>query len=152
MNYFSGEYECTIDPKGRMLLPSKVKVRLPESNASELVLQRSTDPCLVLYTMPEFEKLAEKVNSLNEFDEDTASIQRNFHRSCSDVELDNAGRFLIPKRMLEHAGIVKDVILVGLGNRLEIWNPETYDQYLIKDANQMKSMLKTHLGTPNQNK
>jgi MraZ protein len=54
--------------------------------------------------------------------------------------------------MLEHAGIVKDVILVGLGNRLEIWNPETYDQYLIKDANQMKSMLKTHLGTPNQNK
>jgi MraZ protein len=147
MAYFSGEYECTVDTKGRMLLPSRVKVRLPENFNSALVIQKSTDPCLMIYTIPEWEKIAEKVSSLNEFDENTAMVQRNFLRGNTEVDLDNLGRFLISKRMLEHAGITKEAILVGLGNRLEIWNPEIYDAYLIKDPKQLAEMLQKQLGT-----
>ena len=147
MAYFSGEYECTVDTKGRMLLPSRVKVRLPENHHAELVIQKSTDPCLLIYTIPEWEKIAEKISSLNEFDENTAMVQRNFLRGNTEVDLDNMGRFLISKRMLEHAGITKEAILVGLGNRLEIWNPEIYDAYLIKDPKQLAEMLQKQLGT-----
>jgi len=147
MSYFSGEYDCTIDAKGRMMLPAKVKQRLPEEYAQEVVVQRSTDPCLVIYAQPEWEKTAAKVSALNEFDENTAMLQRNFMRGCSEVELDTQGRFIIPKRMLEHAGITKDAILVGLGNRLELWNPEIYDAYLIKDSKQLAILLQKHLGT-----
>jgi len=150
MAYFSGEYECTVDTKGRMLLPSRVKVRLPENHHAELVIQKSTDPCLLIYTIPEWEKIAEKISSLNEFDENTAMVQRNFLRGNTEVDLDNMGRFLISKRMLEHAGITKEAILVGLGNRLELWNPEIYDAYLIKDPKQLAEMLQKHLGTKNQ--
>jgi len=89
-------------------------------------------------------------SSLNEFDENTAMVQRNFLRGNTEVDLDNMGRFLISKRMLEHAGITKEAILVGLGNRLELWNPEIYDAYLIKDPKQLAEMLQKHLGTKNQ--
>ncbi len=147
MAYFSGEYECTVDPKGRMILPAKVKARLPEGFGSEIFLLRSTDPCLLIYSMPEWEKMAEKVSGLNEFDEHTAIIQRNFLRGGQDCELDSMGRFLIPKRMLDFAGITKDVIVVGLGNRLEIWNPETYEKHLITDQKELAGLLQKHLGS-----
>ncbi len=147
MTYFSGEYECTVDAKGRMILPSKLKVRLPESANGELHILRSTDPCLWIYASEEWNKLIEKVSSLNEFDESTTVIQRNLLRNSTDTELDTQGRFLIPKRMLEYAGITKEAVLVGLGNRLELWNPETYDQYLIKDNQQLAGLYKIHLGT-----
>lgn len=147
MAYFSGEYECTVDPKGRMILPAKVKVRLPEGFNSEIFLLRSTDPCLLIYPMPEWEKMAEKISGLNEFDEHTAIIQRNFLRGGQECDLDNTGRFLIPKRMLDYAGISKDAIVVGLGNRLELWNPDIYDKHLIGDQKELASLLQKHLGS-----
>ena len=147
MAYFSGEYECTVDVKGRIILPSKVKARLPEGFSNEIFLLRSTDPCLLIYPMPEWEKIAEKITSLNEFDESTAIIQRNLLRNGTECELDVTGRFLIGKRLLDYAGITKDVVLVGLGNRLELWEPSRYDKHLISDQKELAGLLKKHLGT-----
>jgi MraZ protein len=147
MAYFSGEYECTIDAKGRMILPAKLKVRLPETGNGELHILKSTDPCLWIYAPEEWNKLIERVSSLNEFDENATIIQRNLLRNSTDTELDAQGRFLISKRMLEYAGITKEAILVGLGNRLELWNPEIYDQYLIKDNQALAGLYKIHLGS-----
>ena len=147
MAYFSGEYECTVDVKGRMILPSRVKARLPEGFTNEIFLLRSTDPCLLIYPMPEWGKIAEKITGLNEFDESTAIIQRNLLRNGTECELDTTGRFLISKRLLDYAGITKDVILVGLGNRLELWEPARYEQHLITDQKELAGLLKKHLGT-----
>jgi MraZ protein len=147
MAYFSGEYDCSVDAKGRMLIPSKVKSRLPEGFAHSVYLVKSTDPCLVIYAIPEWEKVADKVTSLNEFDENTAFIQRNFLRNSLEVELDSLGRFLIPKKMLEYAGLSKDAILVGLGNRLELWEPDRYEQYLANDPKEFAQLLTKHLGS-----
>ncbi len=148
MAYFSGEYECTVDAKGRMLLPSRVKARLPENNAQAIFVTKSpSDPCLLVYTLPEWEKVAEKITSLNEFDENTAFVQRNFLRNTNEIELDNLGRFLIPKRLLEFAEITKDAIMVGLGNRLEIWNAEKYEQSLVKDQKELATLMQKHLGS-----
>lgn len=147
MGYFSGEYEATVDAKGRMILPAKVKARLPEGFAQEIFLLRSTDPCLMIYPIPEWEKMASKVSGLNEFDEHTATIQRNFLRGGQECELDNMGRFLIPKRLLDYAGITKDAIVVGLGNRLELWEPARYEKSLISDPKELAGLLKATLGS-----
>jgi MraZ protein len=147
MAYFSGEYDCSVDAKGRMLIPSKVKSRLPEGYAQSIYVVKSTDPCLVIYSTPEWEKVAGKVTSLNEFDENTAFIQRNFLRNSIEVELDSLGRFLIPKKLLDYAGLGKDAILVGLGNRLELWEPTKYEQYLANDPKEFAQLLKKHLGS-----
>jgi MraZ protein len=147
MAYFSGEYDVSVDAKGRMLIPSKVKSRLPEGYAHAIYVVKSTDPCLVIYSIPEWEKVAGKVTSLNEFDENTAFIQRNFLRNSLEVELDSLGRCLIPKKLLEYAGLSKDAVLVGLGNRLELWEPNRYEQYLATDPKEFAQLLKKHLGS-----
>jgi MraZ protein len=147
MAFFSSEYECTVDAKGRMVLPSKVKNRLPENDNKEIVINRGVEPCLVIYPTTEWNKISAQVSGLNEFDEENRMVQRNFLRGSAEVELDNMGRFLIPKTMLKYAGIEKAAIVVGLGNRLEIWNPDTYEQYLIKDRTEFSKLLQKHLGS-----
>jgi MraZ protein len=145
MSYFSGEYECTIDNKGRMNLPARIKMRLPENHSKELFLVRGTDPCLVLYSSSEWEKLTEKLSAMNEFDPKTVIVQRNLMRGAMETKLDSQGRFLLSKRLLNYAGITKDVILVGLGNRLEIWEPLQYENYLVNDQNERAILLQSYI-------
>lgn len=148
MAYFSGEYDCTIDAKGRMLLPSKVKSRLPENFCHSIMLTKSpSDNCILIYSLPEWEKVAQKITSLNEFDENTSFIQRNFLRFSNEVDLDALGRFLIPKKLVEFASITKDAVMVGLGNRLELWEPKSYEKSLVQDQKELATLMQKHLGS-----
>lgn len=134
MSFFTSEYDCKLDAKGRLALPSRVKAALPEINGNELVLRRGFEPCLVLYTTLEYKKINARLSSLSEFNDEHRRFQRSFFRGHTDVELDSAGRINIPKRLMDFAGLEKEVVLVGMGNRLEIWNPNRYEEYLIQDA------------------
>lgn len=145
MSFFTSEYECKLDAKGRLILPSKIKSNLPESSASELVIRRGFEPCLVIYPMLEYKKIYQKIAGLNEFNEEYRKLQRNFFRGNTQVELDNAGRFLIPKTMLKYAQLEKDVIVVGMGNRIEIWNPDLYEDYLIQDQSEFSALAQKFL-------
>ena len=78
MAFFSSEYECKLDAKGRLVLPAKIKVQLPESNGTELMLRRGFEPCLVLYPLLEYKKIYNKIAGLNEFNEEFRMLQRNF--------------------------------------------------------------------------
>jgi MraZ protein len=146
MSFFSGEYECKVDAKGRMNFPAKLKAKLPESSQSEVVVSRGFEPCLVVYSMVEWKKIYSKVIGLNEFSQEFRRFQRNFFRGNTEVELDTGGRLLIPKTMMKYADIDKEVIVVGLGNRMEIWNPEKYDQFLIQDQDEYAGMAEKFLG------
>ena len=145
MGFFTSEYECKLDAKGRLVLPAKIKASLPESSAAELVVRRGFEPCLVVYPYLEYKKIYSRIASLNEFNEEFRKLQRNFFRGNTEVELDNNGRFLIPKSMLRYANLDKDVIVVGLGNRIEIWNPETYEDYLIQDQSEFSKLAEKYL-------
>ena len=134
MSFFTSEYDCKLDAKGRLALPSRVKAALPEVNGNEFVLRRGFEPCLVLYTTLEYKKINTRLSSLSEFNDEHRRFQRSFFRGNMDVELDSAGRINIPKRLMDFAGLEKEVVLVGMGNRLEIWNPDRYEEYLIQDA------------------
>ena len=145
MSLFTGEYECKLDAKGRLTLPSKVKSKLPEVSGNQLVLTRGLEPCLVVYPVMEYKKIYSRIASMNEFNEEYRRLQRNFFRRISDVELDSAGRLLIPKNMAKYANLDKNIILVGMGNRLEIWDTETYDQYIIHDNEEFSKLAQKHL-------
>ncbi len=130
----TGEYDCKLDPKGRLVLPAKVKASLPPADANQLVLMRGLDPCLVLYPRSAWVVIEAKITALDEFNEEYRQFQRNFMRGMVDVELDSIGRFLLPGTMRRYAGLDKEAVVVGIGNRCEIWDPARYDDYLIKDS------------------
>ncbi len=147
MSFFTSEYECKLDAKGRLVLPSKIKGNLPEASGNELVLRRGFEPCLILYPMVEFKKIYSKISGLNEFNEEYRKLQRNFFRGNATVELDGTGRFLIPKLMISYAQLQKEAIVVGMGNRIEIWSPELYDKYLINDPGEFSALAQKYLDT-----
>lgn len=145
MAFFTGEYDCKLDAKGRMVLPAKIKNSLPEGSGDELVVRRGFEPCLVLYPMLEYKKIFSKIAGLNEFNAEYRNLQRNFFRGNAIVELDSAGRILIPKNMMAFAGLEKESIVVGMGNRVEIWDASKYDDYLIKDQKEFSELAEKHL-------
>ncbi|MCK5207021.1 MAG: division/cell wall cluster transcriptional repressor MraZ [Cyclobacteriaceae bacterium] len=145
MSLFTGEYECKMDAKGRLTLPSKVKSRLPEVSGNQLVLSLGLEPCLVLYPLMEYRKIYSRIASMNEFNEEFRKLQRIFFRRISEVELDGAGRLLIPKPMSKYANLKKEIILVGLGNRIELWDPSVYEEYIISDNSEISKLAQKHL-------
>lgn len=146
MDFLSGEYECKLDPKGRLVLPAKIKANLPEASGNNVVLTRGFEPCLVLYPKVEWKVIYDKVAGLNEFNEEYRHFQRNFFRGNTEIELDNVGRFVVPKTMSRYAGLENEVIVVGLGNRVEIWDPARYEEFLVKDQAQFSKLAQQFLG------
>lgn len=145
MSFFSSEYECKLDAKGRIVLPAKIKSNLPETSGHEIVLRRGFEPCLVAYPMIEFNKIYSRIAGLNEFNEEYRRLQRNFFSGNTVVELDSMGRFIIPKTMIRFAQLEKDVIVVGMGNRVEVWNPKLYEEHLIKDQKEFSALAEKYL-------
>ncbi len=147
---FLGEHECKVDAKGRVLLPSRLKAAMPPESATNLTIQKGFEKYLVLYTLPEWQKVYQKISSLNEFNEDQRRLQRLFLSGNFEVELDSAGRLLLPKLMMNHAQIGNEAVMVGVGTRIEVWNPELYEQSLIKDTNVISRMVERYLGNTQQ--
>lgn len=146
MSYFSSEYECKLDVKGRLVLPAKVKANLPQASGNTIVVTRGFETCLIIYPLVEWNKVFSKVSGLNEFNEEYRNFQRNFFRGNTEIDLDNNGRFLVPKTLLKHAQIEKDAIMVGMGNRIEVWNPELYEKFLINDQKEFSKLAEKYLG------
>ena len=145
MTFFTSEYECKLDAKGRIVLPARIKSQLPEGESQELVIRRGFEQCLILYPMVEFKKVFSKISGLNEFNEEYRKLQRNFLSGVVTVELDSNGRFLLPKNMLAYAQIDKEAMLVGTGNKVEIWNPSIYEKHQINDPSELSKLAEKHL-------
>lgn len=145
MAFFTSEYECKLDTKGRLVLPAKIKNNLPEVSTAELVIRKGFEPNLILYPMVEYKKIHHKISSLSEFNPEQRKLKRNFFRSIAQVELDSASRILVPKTMLAHAQIDKEAILIGMGNYIEMWNPEVFNKHLIEDADEYSELAQKFL-------
>ncbi len=145
MGMFNSRYECKVDAKGRLALPAKIKAAIPESNGNELILRQGDDGCLALYTQVEFKKLLHQISSLSDRDQTQRLIKRSFFESMTEVELDNAGRFLIPKAFLHWSEIDKDAILIGVGGFVEIWSPERYRKNIVPDQTELSKLMDQYL-------
>lgn len=130
-----GEYDCKLDPKGRLMLPVDLRKQLGDEIAKQgFVLNRDIfEKCLVLYPMAEWKKVSAQVSGLNRFVKKNAVFIRRFNNGATPVELDAAGRLLLPKPLAEYAELDKDVKLCGNGERIEIWSKVAYDAMLNED-------------------
>ena len=145
MTFFTSEYECKLDAKGRLVLPARIKSQLPEGDGQELVIRKGFEQCLLVYPVVEFKKVFSKISGLSEFNEEYRKLQRNFLSGVVTVELDGNGRFLLPKNMLTYANIDKEVLLVGTGTKLEAWNPAIYGKHQIQDPGELSKLAEKYL-------
>ena len=129
-----GTYECKTDTKGRMMMPSAIRKQLQPVLQEGFVLKRSVfQPCLELYPMSEWNELMKEVNKLNRFVKKNNDFIRRFTAGVKVVELDSAGRLLIPKDLVGFSGITKDVVVSSQVSILEIWDKDKYEK-AIDDA------------------
>ena len=122
---FIGEYRHTIDEKGRLAIPIKFRNDL----AKGAVVTRGLDNCLFLYSIEEWQKLADKLSKLPVSKANTRAFSRLMLAGAMDVELDKQGRVIVPDYLRKYAGMKKNVVVAGLYNRLEIWDQEDWDKY-----------------------
>lgn len=135
MQSLIGVYECNVDAKGRLLLPSAFKKQLQAMLEKGFVVKRSVfQKCLELYSMDEWNNLVKDVNKLNRFKKKNVDFIRMFNAGVKPVELDANGRLLLPKDLMTFAGISKNIVMSAAVNMIEIWDKDKYEQ-TINDPN-----------------
>ena len=120
---FMGEFDHTLDPKGRMIVPAKFREELGE----RFILTMGLDGCLFAYPETEWERFVEGLKKLPGT-KDARQLQRHFMAGAAEAEVDKQGRFLIPAKLREQAGLTKDVVLVGVLSKIELWSKERWEQ------------------------
>ena len=123
MAMFMGQYEHSIDTKGRVIIPAKYREELGEN----FVVTRGLDGCLSLYPQAEWQNFVEKLQKLPS-NQNTRKMQRQFLSKAMEVVLDKQGRILVPSLLREIAALKKDIVFVGMMNRVEVWDKELLHQ------------------------
>ncbi len=142
-----GTYECKADVKGRMMVPTALKKQLAPVSASGFVIKRAVfQPCLELYPMKEWHLLMEKMGKLNRFNRKNNDFIRRFTAGVKTVEMDAAGRLLIPKDLTSFAGIEKEIVISSAINIVEIWDKNKYEQAINDAASDFADLAEEVMG------
>ena len=147
MNYLIGTYECKIDVKGRLLIPSAFKKQLAPVIPKGVVLKRDVfQNCLELYPLAQWEELIKKVNSLNRFKKKNNDFIRRFTAGVKFIELDGNGRLLIPKDLIEFSNINREVTLSTSVNIIEIWDKSSYEKAIADSRDDFAQLAEEVMG------
>lgn len=136
---FRGSSPLTLDTKGRMAVPAKYRERLRELCEGRLVITVSRDPCLLIFPLPEWEQVEAKVDQLSSMDSRISNFKRLLFGRAEDCEMDAQGRLLIPPKLRASLGLERQVVLVGVVNKFELWRQEAWDEL---NARSMEDELK----------
>ncbi len=120
---FMSEYNHTVDAKGRLIMPAKFREALGE----EFVVSKGMDGCLFVYANEDWKAFEQKLTALPVISKESRQFTRFFLAGAAQVELDKQGRILLPAALREFAGLDKEVVLVGVGTRIEIWSKDRWD-------------------------
>lgn len=126
---FFGDFEVTLDAKGRFLLPANVKKLLPEGYSGGFMITRGQGECLNLYPMENWNQIVNDLRKVNQFNKEAAAYLRFALMGATPTEPDSAGRFLIPAVLKEFAGLEKEVMLVSVLDKIEIWDKSKYKKF-----------------------
>jgi len=134
-----GEYQHTIDSKGRVSIPARFREELGEL----FVITKGLDNSLFVYPMEEWRRLEQKLKSLPFTRADARAFARFFFSGAVECELDKQGRVLLPQVLREHARINKDVVIIGVSTRIEIWAKEVWEEYSLQAAANYETIAET---------
>lgn len=132
MTILTGEFEGTLDAKGRIALPTGLLKQLPESERGVFVVNRSIfKKCLVLYPQSSWKKITEDILSLSQFSRKSDEFVRQYSNGASTVETDTSNRILIPRRLAAYANISKNVVIAAhVNSKVEIWDETAYNELM----------------------
>ena len=125
---FRGANAINLDAKGRLAMPSRYRDELDSRSSGQLIVTiDAVDPCLCVYPLDEWELIEAKLRALPSLREENRRLQRVLIGNAVDLELDSNGRFLVPPRLREHAGLDKHAMLVGQLNKFQLWNESAWN-------------------------
>ena len=127
-NVFRGANQVTLDAKGRMVMPTRYRDRLTERSNGRLVVTIDRDQCLLLYPLPDWDEIERKLMRLPTLNPQARRMQRLMVGHATDLELDGHGRVLLPAELRTFAGLTRAAVLLGQGNRFELWDEARWTQ------------------------
>ena len=133
---FIGEFHHTIDDKGRIIIPSKFREKL----GNQFIITRGIDNCLFVYSYDDWMNITNKLSSLPFTKRDARVFNRFFLSGATDVELDKQGRVNISSPLISYANLTKDCVIIGAGDRLEIWAKESWDNFFNSTKDNMSDI------------
>ncbi len=140
---FLGSFKYSIDSKNRISIPARMRKFVnPEANDT-FVLTRGTTKCILIYPMDRWKELvASKLDKLNAFDPKESKFLRMFLHEAAEDKFDSQSRLMVPKNLIEYAGIEKEVKIIGVNQFIEVWNPQTYEAYLKQNEEPYEDIAK----------
>lgn len=141
-----GEFDCKLDQKGRLMVPSSLKKQLPNVEQEGLVINRGFEKHLVIYPKKVWEGIVAELGKLNPYEKKTREFIRFFTRGASELSLDASGRVLLPKSLLEFAGIEGDVVLACQFDKIEVWSKAAYDDLLDNEPENFANLAEEVMG------
>ena len=144
-----GEFLCKLDSKGRFMLPSGLKKQLSNGDQERFVINRGFEKNLTLYPESEWLKISKEINSLNLYTKKNREFVRYFFRGASEITADSTARVLLPKPLMDYAGLDKEIILFAYGNRIEIWSKELYESTLDVEPDDFSVLAEEVMGRIN---
>ena len=139
MYQFTGEYDCKVDAKGRLRLPSAL-VRQVGGNHLSFTVNRGFEKHLIMYPREVWERKTKEINQLNIYSQQHRRVIRYFYRGATEVQLDSADRVLLPKSLLDYASIEKEVMLFAYQDQIEIWSKKGYEQMIEQEPEDFSSI------------
>lgn len=124
-NTFTGEYAYSLDSKGRVNIPAKFRQVLSKDNDNTFVITQGQDPCIWAYPLTVWQQIENELKQLSSLSAINRTFIRNTVRYASFTTYDKQGRILLSPNLINYAGLSKDVLIIGMVNKIEIWNPET---------------------------
>jgi len=127
MTQLLGEFDCKLDAKGRLMVPASLKKQLPNAENEGLVVNRGFEKNLIIYPKNVWDAIVADLSKLNVYDQENRAFIRSFTRGATELSLDAAGRVLLPKSLVEYAGIGNDLVLACQLDRIEVWDKKAYE-------------------------
>ena len=133
---FTGEYKHSIDDKGRLIIPSKIRQEI----GKEIIITRGLDGCLFGYPKDTWKKRIEELNSLQYTKKDVRAFTRFFTSGAVTLDFDKQGRINIPNYLSDYASLGKDVVIIGVSDRIEIWSDKAWDEFLNNNIDRLSDI------------
>ena len=150
MSHLTGEFECKTDNKGRLMIPSGLKKKLPEVDNEGLVINRGFKKYLVIYTKKEWDKKLDELSKLNQYENKNIEFIRYFTRGATELTLDAAGRVNLPQALLDYAGIKADLVLTCQINKIEAWDKAAYNAMIDSEPENFAALAEEVMGGKNR--
>lgn len=140
---FMGQYSHTIDEKNRLIIPSKFRMKLGET----FVITKGLEKCLFVYPLDEWKKLTNNLNKLSFTKKNARIFSRLFISSATECELDKQGRVVICKNHKEYASLNKEVLILGVNERMEIWDKNSYEEFVSNYQDEFEDLAEDLFGS-----